>query len=152
MVALVAATLVGVIGIGLIFWQGKRRPVDADLSWGEAVAASTYVFFLMFWWYGVIPHQWLTYSGNELNMRPDAILFSPGQWDTIFGIDLPGTFPPFTMSQETLAHLIVVGIYGVALVLHVYMFMWWQNRGQRRERALAAVPTSRFGRPLVRVR
>jgi hypothetical protein len=152
LVALIAATLVGLLGIGVILWYGNRRPVDAEVTWGEAMGASTYVFFLMFWWYGVIPHQWLTWSGNELNWRPDAILFGPGEWDTIFGIDLPGTFPPFTMSQETAAHIIVVGIYGVALVLHVYLFMWWQNRGQRRERVLAAIPTSRYGRPLVRVK
>jgi hypothetical protein len=149
-VALIAAFVVGFLGVGIVMWQGKRRPIGAALSWGEAVGAATFTFFLMFWWYGVIPHQWLTWSGNELNWRPDAILFAPGQWDTIFGIDMPGTFPPFTMSKETLAHIIVVGIYGLALGLNVFLFMWWQNRGQRREKALAAVPTSRFGRPLVR--
>jgi hypothetical protein len=150
LVALIASAIVGFLGVGLVFWQGRRRPLDAPLSWGEAVLAATFVFFLMFWWYGVIPHQWLTWSGNELNWRPDEFLFTPGQWDTIFGIDLPGTFPPFTMSKETLAHIIVVGIYGAAIGLNIFLFVWWQNRGKRRERALAVVPTSRFGRPLVR--
>jgi hypothetical protein len=151
-VALIASFIVGILCVVVIMWYGNRRPLDASLSWGEAMAASTFVFFAMFWWYGVIPHQWLTWSGNELNWRADALLFEPGQWNTIFGIELPGTFPPFTMSKETLAHIIVVGIYGVALVLHVFLFMWWQDRGKRREAALAVVPTSRYGRPLVRAR
>jgi hypothetical protein len=151
-VALISAFLVGFIGVAVIMWYGNRRSVDAEVSWGQAAAGAAFSFFLMFWWYGVIPHQWLTWSGNELNWRPDAILFAPGQWDTIFGIDLPGTFPPFTMSKETLAHIIVVAIYGMALTLNVFLFVWWQNRGQRRERALATVPTSRYGRPLVRAR
>jgi hypothetical protein len=152
LVALLVSFLIGVLGILAIMWFGGRREIGAYLSWGEAIAAATYVFFLMFWWYGVIPHQWLTVAGNEWNWRPDAVVLQPGQFDSIFGIEIPGTLPPFTMSKETLSHLVVSAIYGIALVLHVALFMWWQNRGKRREKALATVPTSRFGRPLVRAR
>jgi hypothetical protein len=151
-VALVTSFLVGFLGVGAIMWYGKRRALDASLSWGEAIAGATFAFFLMFWWYGVIPHQWLTVSGNEWNWRPDRLLVQPGQFDTIFGIEIPFTLPPFTMSYETLSHMVVVGIYGLALVLHVVLFMWWQNRGKRQEAALAVVPTSQYGRPLVRAR
>ena len=35
------------------------------------------VFFLMFWVYGVVPHQFLTWADNELNWRSDKILFGP---------------------------------------------------------------------------
>jgi hypothetical protein len=151
-VALLVSIGIGVAGILVIIGYGRRREVGAFLSWGEAIAAATYAFFLMFWWYGVIPHQWLTVSGNEWNWRPDAIVLQPGQFDSLFGIEIPGTLPPFTMSKETLSHIVVSAIYGIALVLHVALFMWWQNRGKRREAALATVPTSRFGRPLVRAR
>jgi hypothetical protein len=152
LVALIVSFAIGILGILAIMWWGRRREVGAFLSWGEAIAAATYVFFFMFWWYGVIPHQWLTVAGNEWNWRPDAIVVQPGQFDSIFGIDIPITFPPFTMSKETLSHIVVSVIYIVALGLQVAMFMWWQNRGKRREAALATVPTSRFGRPLVRAR
>jgi hypothetical protein len=151
-VALAVVFLIGFLGVGVVMWYGNRRPLDATLSWGEAIAAATFAFFLMFWWYGVIPHQWLTVAGNEWNWRPDRILVEPGQFATIFGVEIPITLPPFTMSYETLSHIIVVGIYGLALVLHVYLFMWWQNRGKRQEAALAVVPTSQYGRPLVRAR
>jgi hypothetical protein len=152
LVALLVSLLIGVLGCAVIVWYGRRREIGAFLTWGEAIASATFVFFLMFWWYGVIPHQWLTVSGNEWNWRPDAIVVQPGQIDTIFGIEIPITFPPFTMSKETLSHIVVSAIYGIALVLHVALFMWWQNRGKRKELALATVPTSRFGRPLVRTR
>ena len=33
----------------------------------------------MFWVYGVVPHQWLTWADNELNWRADKILFGPGR-------------------------------------------------------------------------
>ncbi|MGH9246089.1 MAG: hypothetical protein ACRD29_17595 [Acidimicrobiales bacterium] len=163
MVALISSFLVGMVGIGAILWYGRRREIGAGLTWGEAIAGSTFAFFLMFWWYGVIPHQWLTWSGNELNWRPDALLFQPGDWNSFLDdvlnfvlpgsdYEFPGTLPPFTMSKETVAHIIVTVIYGVALGAHVFLFMWWQGRGQRREKALATVPTSRYGRPLVRTR
>ena len=47
------------------------------LTWGEAMVAATYVFFLMFWVYGVVPHQWLTWAQNELKWRSDAIARRP---------------------------------------------------------------------------
>ncbi len=56
---------------------GKRRPVGKPLTWGEAMAAATYVFFVMFLAYGVVPHQWLTHVQNELGWRADKILSRP---------------------------------------------------------------------------
>jgi hypothetical protein len=138
-VAFAAAMLVALIGMATIPLYGRRRPVGQPLTWGEAMAAATYVFFLMFWAYGVVPHQWLTYAGNELSWRTDKILLGPGG---IFD-----TYLPFTLNYEVVAHMIVVGIYGFFLTAHVAMFSIWQNRGKK---VPVAIPTSRYGRPLVR--
>jgi len=35
-------------------FYAKRRPVGTPLTWGESMVAATYVFFLMFWVYGVV--------------------------------------------------------------------------------------------------
>lgn len=140
MIALAVAFLITVGGfIGGLVYGYRRRAVGASLSWGEAIAAATFVFFLLFMAYGVVPHQWLDYAENELSWRPDKILYGP---DRILEQALP-----FTMSYETVAHMIVVGIYGFFLVLHVLGWVLWQNRGKKRQPEL---PRTAYGRPLVR--
>ncbi len=139
MVALVISFAIALGGIAAIVVYGQRRPTDAPLSWGEAIAAATFAFALMFWAYGVVPHQWLTYAGNEQGWRPDKILVGPG---SILEKGLP-----FTLSYETLSHLIVVGIYGFFLVLHVAMWVVWQNRGKQKP---VEIERTAYGRPLVR--
>ncbi len=124
--------------VGIVLY-GRRRPVGAPLSWGEAVAAATFVFALMFWAYGVVPHQWLTFSGNEWAWRPDKILLGPG--------DIFEKYLPFTMSYETLSHIIVSGIYGLFLALHVAMWAVWQGRGKKKA---VAIERTAYGRPLVK--
>ena len=63
--------------IASIFWFAKRRPVGSPLSWGEAMAAGLVAMFPFLWWYGVIPHQWLTYAEGELSWRTDSLIVEP---------------------------------------------------------------------------
>jgi hypothetical protein len=144
-VALVLSLVIALGGFLVMVSYAKRRPVGAPVSWGEAMLGATLVFALMFWAYGVVPHQWLTYAGNELSWRPDKILVGP---------ELPFTgdegvvvfLLPFTVSYETLSHLVAVGIYGVMLALHVAGWAIWQGRGREKPLEL----TSDYGRPLVK--
>ena len=145
MVALVLSLVIAFGGFGAVIAYGKRRPVGAPLSWGEAMIAATLAFALMFWAYGVVPHQWLTYAGNELNWRPDKILVGP---------ELPFTgneglveyFLPFTVNYENLNHIGAVIIYGVFLAMHVLIWAIWQDRAKAKPVEL----TSGYGRPLVK--
>lgn len=138
MVALVASILVMVVMTAAIFPYMKRRPVGTPLSWGEAMFAATYVFFILFWAYGVVPHQWLMLADNEWSWRADVIVVGPGEILE---------YLPFTVTKQVLRDLIAVGIYGVILVLNVVVWMLWQNRGEKKA---PEVETSRFGRPLVK--
>jgi len=151
-VAFVTATVIGILGCVAVVLYGKRRPVDAPLSWGEAMAAATFAFFMLFWWYGVIPHQWLTLADNEWGWRSDTYLAEAGVGP--FTDQLPGWWPDWTWSwwplditMVAIRDILVVGIYGVGLVLFVVMWVIWQNRGKARP---VEVPASRYGRPLVR--
>ena len=73
-----------------IVWMGKRRPPGTPLTWGEAMVASVYCFFLLFWIYGVVPHLWLAWADNELRWRPDKLLFGPGELATFVAqLDVP---------------------------------------------------------------
>ena len=146
MVALVLSMVIAIGGFVAIIRYGRRRPVGATLSWGEAMIAATVGFALMFWAYGVVPHQWLTYAGNELSWRPDKILV---------GWKLPFTgqegfleyFLPFTMNYENLSHIGAVVIYGLFLGMHVAIWAIWQDRAKPKPQLEL---TSEYGRPLVK--
>ena len=146
-VAFIVSMVIALAGIFGAMWYGKnRRVVGQPLSWGEAIAASTFVFGLMFWCYGVVPHQWLTWTGNELSWRPDKVLVGP----TMPFTGEEGVFEyflPFQMNYENLAHIGAVVIYGLFLTLHVAVWAVWQDRAKQRPPAIA---TSEYGRPLVK--
>jgi hypothetical protein len=38
---------------------GKRRPVGAPFSWGEAMLGGVYSFGVLFLAFGIVPHQWI---------------------------------------------------------------------------------------------
>jgi hypothetical protein len=135
LVAVICTFLVGFAGVGAVILYGKRRPVGAPLSWGEAMAAAVVAMFLFLWWYGVIPHQWLTYAEGELSWRPDAHILEPN------------SFQPLTISKKTMADIIAVMIYGLGLTLHIWIWAYWNDRGKARP---VETPASRYGRPLVR--
>ena len=70
MVAFTASVLVGILVLVVPYVIAKRRrPEPAPLTWGEAMVAALWAFFVSFWWYGIIPHQWLTFADNELLWR-----------------------------------------------------------------------------------
>lgn len=148
MVAIVSALLILVVLGALVVPMSKRRPVGTALTWGEAMVASVYAFFLMFWAYGVIPHLWLTWADNELQWRPDKLLFGPG---AVLKPQAQGGWFPMTLSYQTLRDLVAVGIYVVFLGANIAVWVWWQNRGKRAAAAASTeVVESEFGRPLVR--
>ena len=124
----------------------QRCPVDKEFTWGEAMLFATYVFLVLFWAYGVVPHQWLTWADSELNWRPDRFIVGPSMpWTGDQGIVEWAL--PFTMTYLVIRDLVAVGIYGVALAGNIVMWNQWQNRGVEKEEA---EPTSEYGRPLVR--
>jgi hypothetical protein len=116
---------------------GIRRPKGTPLTWGEAMAAATYVFFLMWWVYGVVPHWWLTWADSELGWRADYVFVGWGGWLEIF---------PFTVTGVVVRDIVVTGIYVVFLGLQIAAWAIWQGRGDKK----VEIETSEYGRPLVR--
>ena len=139
-VAFTGSLILSFIMAGAVVLYSKRRPKDAYLTWGEAAASSVFCTFGLFWAFGVVPHQWLTYSGSELAMRSDAILAGPGSTGL-------AEFSPIVISKQTLADLIAVGIYGLAFTLTLVLWAVWQKRGQKKT---DEVEKSNYGRPLVK--
>ena len=146
MVAFALSIVVTVALVGAILAYAKRRPVGTPVTWGEAMFGSMIVFFAMFWVYGVVPHQFLTWADNELNWRTDKLFVGPGG---ILRAQAHGGSFPFTITYVVIRDVIASGIYVVGVGAQVALWMIWQNRGKKAE-AAAAVELSSFGRPLVR--
>ncbi|CAN5190861.1 hypothetical protein BH24ACT1_BH24ACT1_09370 [soil metagenome] len=121
----------------------KRRPVGTFLTWGEAMVAATFVFFVLFMAYGVVPHQWLTLADNELGWRSDRLLVGPG--------GILGTVLPFELTYLVLRDFVVSGIYGGFLAAQVAVWKLWQGRGKAKAPRHKELDTSPFGRPLVKL-
>lgn len=160
-VFVVSLILTGAL-LGIYHWYAGKRPFDKALTWGEAMIAAVFVFFIFFWIYGVVPHFWLTWADAELNWRADRAFQGPhlpliGQVDSAgneIGLlaDQPsGGWMPFTITYLVLRDLIAVAIYGVALGGNIWYWQHWQSRKSRSESAaVEAEAPSEFGRPLVR--
>ena len=68
MVAFVTSLIVTFIIVGPS--RTRSAASGSVVTWGEAMFAG-WSSFLMFWVYGVVPHQWLTWADNELNWRTE---------------------------------------------------------------------------------
>lgn len=149
MVAFVTSVVVSLIMAYGILWYAERRPVGTPVTWGEAMVGASYVFFLCFLVYGIVPHQWLTVAENEWSWRADKIMF--GVFDIVRPQSQGGWFP-LEITYRAISDTIAVLIYGVALGGQIWMWAKWQNRGKDAEaKAQAALNrTSSFGRPLIK--
>ena len=145
MVAFILSLLVAVVITGGIVAYAGRRPAGAPHTWGEAMFGSTIVFFLFFWVYGVVPHQWLTWADNELQWRADKTFVGPG---AILEPEAQGGWLPLTITYVVIRDIIAVGIYVVFLGINIWLWSMWQNRGKAQEEKVPERST--FGRPIVK--
>src|SRR5699024_6536763 len=123
-----------------ILWYAKRRPKDAELTWGQAMWGSLYVTFLAFWFFGVVPDRWMNYAEGEMSMREDAILAGPGSTGWLKEL-------PVVISKQAVADLVTVHIYMIGLVATMIIWSKWQRRGEDVD---DEVEKSTYGRPLVK--
>jgi hypothetical protein len=156
MVAFLASLLITGAMVAVLVLVARRREPGRPLTWGEAFVAATYVFTLLFLAYGVVPHHWLTYAGNELAWRSDkyGIPIGPlqhlGLKNPMFGHGI--TFfgrGRLTITAAAVGDIIATLIYAVFVTANILGWLAWQRRGQRRAEQ-PAIETSAYGRPLVR--
>lgn len=149
-VSLTVSWIVAMLMAVVICEMARRRPIDKPTTWGAAMVGAAFSFFAMFWIYGVVPHQFLTYSDSELAWRSDAIVVGPPLPDWwAEGQGLVEWALPLTISYQVVRDMMVVGIYAIALTLQIWLTAIWQNRGQEAE-VTDVADASTYGRPLVR--
>ena len=140
----ITAVLLFTVFLIPFFVVANRREVGAPLTWGEAMVAAVYVFFLLFWLYGVIPHEFLNWADAELAWRPDKKVIGPeASWTWLHGL---WTAIPITINKQIFRDILAVLIYAVGLGGFMWAFSFWNKRGQK---TTEVETTSAYGRPLV---
>lgn len=139
------ASFIGTIVLSLaVIPFGKRRKKDQEVTWGEAMLGSTYAFGVLFLAYGITPHQFVDHADKNLGWSKDNLILGP--FDILKPESLGG-WNPITLQYEAVRDIVVVLIHAVFFVLHIFVVVWWQNRGKVVQKEL---PTSTYGRPLVK--
>jgi hypothetical protein len=166
-VAFIASLVATVIFVVLPFAYGKRRPVGTPLTWGESMGAALYLFFVMFWVYGVVPHQFLAWADGPLKWRTDAIgipagplkAFLPNVENHWYSSKTNAFWPTgvtflgrgrVLVSKESIRDIIAANIYIVFLGGQMKAWVAFQKRGQAAAKKAALEPVSSYGRPLVK--
>lgn len=124
---------------------GKRRPVDKPFRWGDAMLGATYIFGVLFLAFGIVPHQWIDHADKNLGWSRDKLLIG---WGGFLKPESQGGWNPITLQYEAVRDTVVVILHLIFFVLFVYLAIWWQKRGDAKQKELPAAST--YGRPLVK--
>lgn len=141
------ATIVAVIGIGIVLVVVKRPKSDRPATWAQAMAGATGAMALFFVGYAIVPSEWIIWANSYWDMGDKTWLIVDHTKD----IPLLGVNWPFDIPFSALEDLIVVVIYLAFFGLNLWLWAQWQKRGTvEAEETAEGVPTrrSRFGRPL----
>lgn len=146
---LIIATFMLIAGIGIAVLLMKRPKPDRAATWAECMAGAVGVFGLFTLAYGVVPSEWLVFANSYLNMSTDRFVKWP-PWPLTKYVKFP-----FSAVRDIVAVL----IYLIAVGATLWLFKKWQERstvepaGETAEtREIEPAATSRFGRPLRRLR
>ena len=142
--AFIFSTIVTTLLSLVIIPIGKRRKFDRKATWGEAMLGAAYVFAVLFLAFGVVPHQWIDHADKELGWRKDKLVYGP--FNILKSDTIGGSFP-IVISYEAIRDIVVVVIHVFYIGLMIYLFGWWQKRG---EEVAKEVATSTYGRPLMK--
>jgi len=113
---LIWSTLLFTIGIVIAYiWTRKPKPAE-PATWAQTILGAMAVWAMMTLGYGTIPHEWLTFGNSYLNFNSATFLMTKN------GII------HFDINRSAFLDVVVTGIYGIVLVLQVWLFVRWQKR------------------------
>lgn len=139
-------SFVAALGLALaVIPYGKYRKQGQDTTWGEAMLGSVYAFGALFLTYGILPHQFIDHADKNLGWSKDKLLIG---WGGFLKPDTAGGWNPITLQYEALRDICVVLLHAIFFGVHIFVVVWWQNRSKAV--AQKELPTSTYGRPLVK--
>lgn len=144
---LVVASLLQVVATLAVMRAITRPGPRRHLTWARAMAGAVVVSGLSLLVFGLVPHEFITYVGSELEWdRRDLIM-----------INLPVL--PFDISRQAVRDIITAGLYTNSFAAALALWLMWQRRyeladerAQAKEQEPVPVPvgTSAYGRPVSR--
>jgi hypothetical protein len=135
-------TLIFTIGIVWAFlWTKKPKPPE-PATWAQTILGAMAVWVMMTLGYGTIPHEFITFGTSYLNFNTATYMLQKN------------TFLTFDITRSVAVDIGVSVIYGIVLVLQVWLFVRWQKRPAFDAAVEAAVSDSgsEAGGPLSRLR
>jgi hypothetical protein len=139
---LIWSSLIFAIGIGIGFWLTKKPKRAEPSTWAQTILGAMLVWAMMALGYGTIPHEWLTFGTAYLNFNTATFVLRQNR------------FIHFDITRSVVIDIGTTVIYGVVLVLQVWLFVRWQKRpvlepaaeGDTAETEASAGPMSRLMR------
>ncbi len=145
-VPFLASFIISLILIFAVIPFGKRRPVGKPVTWGEAMIASTYAFGVMLLAFGVVPNAWIDHT-DEPRLAQGQDHLRPRRDPEAPGVSAAGSRS--RSSTRPCRDIVVVLIHVIYFGLLIYIWHWWQHRGDK-PAAGTEIETSSYGRPLVK--
>jgi hypothetical protein len=110
------ATLIFAIGI-VIAYRLTRKPKRAEpATWAQTILGAMCVWAMMALGYGTIPHEWLTFGTAYLNFNTATFVMRQNR------------FIHFDITRSVVIDIGTTVIYGMVLVLQVWLTVRWQKR------------------------
>jgi hypothetical protein len=113
---LIWSSLIFAIGVVIAFRLTKKPKRAEPSTWAQTILGAMLVWAMMALGYGTIPHEWLTFGTAYLNFNTATYVLRQN------------SFIPTDITRSVVIDIGTTGIYGVVLVLQVWLFVRWQKR------------------------
>jgi len=113
---LIWSTLIFVIGIAIAYWLTTKPKRAEPSTWAQTILGAMGLWAMMALGYGTIPHEWLTFGNSYLNFNTATFLMRQNR------------FIHFDITRSVVIDIGTTVIYGIVLVLQVWLIVRWQKR------------------------
>jgi hypothetical protein len=110
------ATLIFAIGIVIAVRLTKKPKRAEPATWAQTILGAMCVWAMMALGYGTIPHEWLTFGTAYLNFNTATFVMRQNR------------FIHFDITRSVVIDIGTTVIYGMVLVLQVWLTVRWQKR------------------------
>jgi hypothetical protein len=113
---LIWSTLIFAIGIAVAYRLTRKPKAAEPATWAQTILGALAVWAMMALGYGTIPHEWLTFGNAYLNFNTATFVMRQNR------------FIHFDITRAVVIDVGTTVIYGIVLVLQVWLFVRWQKR------------------------